>query len=201
MKIIGITGGIGAGKSTVLRILEQDMGAYVVEADSVAHELMLPGQTAYARIIDTFTEPDMQEALILENQMINRAVLSRLVFSDEEKLRQLNAIVHPEVKQYILSKMEEKKAEAAPLFVIEAALLIEDGYEAICDELWYVYAAEAVRVRRLMEGRGYSAEKCRSVIENQASEDFYRRHCKHVIDNSGDVENTKKQVKELLKTF
>lgn len=201
MKIIGITGGIGAGKSTVLRILEEDMGAYVLETDCIAHELMQPGHTAYSRIIDTFKDSAMQESLMSEDQTINRSVLAGLVFSDEEKLKQLNAIVHPEVKQYILSEIEEKKAEDIPLFVIEAALLIEDGYEAICDELWYIYAPEEVRIKRLMAKRGYTIDKCRSVIENQAPETFYRRHCKYVIDNTDDIENIKKLVKELLKTL
>lgn len=201
MKIIGITGGIGTGKSTVLRILEQDMGAYVLEADKVAHTLMLPSQPAYTGILAAFADACEQEPLVLEDGTINRSALSELVFSDEEKLKQLNAIVHPEVKRYILSQIEEKRAEQIPLFIIEAALLIEDGYEHICDELWYIYASEEVRIKRLITKRGYSAESCENVIRNQASEGFYRSHCKYVIDNSDGIENTKKQVKELLKTF
>jgi dephospho-CoA kinase len=201
MKIIGITGGIGTGKSTILNILQEDMGAFVLEADRIAHELMQPGHMMYQQIVDAFSTPELTDALVLENQTINREVLGTLVFSDAEKLKQLNTIVHPAVKQYILSAIEEKQADGCPLFVIEAALLIEDGYSAICDELWYIYASEEVRIERLMEGRGYTLEKCRRVIQNQSDEDFYRKYCAHVVDNSGRLEDAKKQVKELLKTL
>jgi dephospho-CoA kinase len=199
MKIIGITGGIGVGKSTVLQMLKEESGIYVLEADSAAHLLMQPEQPAYKKIVAAFSDEVSENELLNEDASINRTVLSGIVFSDEQRLQQLNAIVHPEVKRYILSQIEEKRQEGIRIFVIEAALLIEDGYETICDELWYIHADEAVRIHRLMENRGYTYEKCRSVIRSQASEDFYRKHCRYVIENSADTDNTKKQVKELLK--
>lgn len=195
MKVIGITGGIGAGKSTILSILEEQYHAYVLEADQVAHNLMEPGQRAYQRIVEFFTE-----AVLDTNGSIHRGRLAEEVFQNPEGLTALNAIVHPEVKDFILKTIQKcRESGEVHIFVIEAALLIEDGYKEICDELWYIYAPEEVRVRRLMEARKYSLEKCESIIRNQAGDEFYRSHCTRLIENYHSLENTKKQLEELLK--
>lgn len=195
MKVIGITGGIGAGKSTILSILQEEHHAYVLEADRAAHTIMEPRQRAYTRIVNTFTD-----AILDTDGSIHRGRLADVVFQNPDGLKALNAIVHPEVKQFVLEAIERcRRAGDIPFFVIEAALLIEDGYQEICDELWYIYAPEEVRVRRLMESRNYSREKCEAIIGNQSSDAFYRRHCTHVIENYHSLENTKKQLEELLK--
>lgn len=195
MKVIGITGGIGAGKSTILSILKEEYHAYVLEADQAAHDIMEPGQRAYTRIVNTFTD-----AILDLDGRIHRGRLADVVFQNPDGLKALNAIVHPEVKQFVLEAIENcRRAGDIPFFVIEAALLIEDGYQEICDELWYIYAPEEVRVRRLMESRNYSREKCEAIIGNQSSDAFYRSHCTHVIENYHSLENTKKQLEELLK--
>lgn len=195
MKIIGITGGIGAGKSTILSILKAEYHAYVLEADQVAHDIMEPGQRAYTRIVSTFTD-----AILDEDGRIHRGRLAEVVFQNPDRLKALNEIVHPEVKHFVLEAIQNcRKAGDIPIFVIEAALLIEDGYQEICDELWYVYVPEEIRVRRLMEARNYSREKCEAVMGSQSSDAFYRSHCTHVIENYHSLENTKKQLEELLK--
>ncbi|MCM1494276.1 MAG: dephospho-CoA kinase [Bacteroides sp.] len=195
MKIIGITGGIGAGKSTVLSILKEDYQAYVLEADRVAHAVMEPGQRAYTRIVGAFTD-----AILDAEGRIHRGRLADVVFQNPDGLKQLNEIVHPEVKGWILDAIQScRQAVAPPLFIIEAALLIEDGYEEICDELWYIYAPEEVRIRRLMKSRKYSREKCMAIMGNQSPDAFYRSHCTHIIENYHSLENTKKQLEELLK--
>ena len=194
MKIIGITGGIGAGKSTVLSILEQDYGAYCVEADKVAHKLMEPREAAYRQIVEVFS-PDILD----QQKQIHRGRMSALIFQHPEKREQLNQIVHPAVKQYILNDIERCRMEGkVAIYVLEAALLIEDGYKQICDELWYVYAEEEQRIKRLMESRGYSREKCIQILNSQSTEDFYRGNCDRMIQNDGDIENTKKQVEQFL---
>lgn len=194
MKIIGITGGIGAGKSTVLSILEQDYGAYCVEADKVAHKLMEPGEAAYQQIVEVFS-PDILD----QQKQIHRGRMSALIFQHPEKREQLNQIVHPAVKQYIRNDIERCRMEGkVAIYVLEAALLIEDGYKQICDELWYVYAEEEQRIKRLMESRGYSREKCIQILNSQSTEDFYRGNCDRMIQNDGDFENTKKQVEQFL---
>ena len=199
MNIIGITGGIGTGKSTVLRMLETDFHAFVIEADKVAHDLMLPDQPVYNLIKDTFSEEALYSELFFPDRTINRATLSKIVFSDSNKLALLNAIVHPAVKDYILFQIKLQSEKEVRLFVIEAALLIEDGYKEICDELWYIYSSEDTRIKRLMTGRGYTREHCESVINNQSSDEFYRMNCDHIIDNSMDEKSTRKQLEELLK--
>lgn len=194
MKIIGITGGIGTGKSTILNILEQEHDAYVVETDRLAHSLMCPGQTAFEQIVATFGKD-----ILNEEGAIHRGKLGQIVFQDKEKLQQLNNIVHPAVKNHILQDIAiQKNRGMVSFYVIEAALLIEDGYKAICDEMWYIYAALDVRIERLLEGRGGTREKWLQVIANQSTEDFYRQHCDMIIDNGKSVEETTSVIKGLL---
>ncbi len=196
MKIIGITGGIGSGKSTVLNLLRDKYQAYIVEADRVAHDLMEPGQAAYEKIKAVFPE-----TVFHADGTINRAALGQIVFQDTDRLKQLNEIVHPAVKAWIRNEIEQQKQSGScQLFVIEAALLIEDGYTAICDEIWYVYVEESIRIKRLMESRGYTEEKCRAVMKNQSNEAYYRQNTSAWIDNSLSFEDTEKQVDGLLKS-
>ena len=193
MRVIGITGGIGTGKSTILRIMEE-MGAYVLEADSLAHNLMEPGQPAYIRITEFFGND-----IIREDGTIDRGRLGQLVFQNPEALEQLNGIVHPAVKEFILRDIEEKKKSGkVRWYVIEAALLIEDGYRLICDELWYIHAEKEVRIERLLSGRGGTREKWEQVMANQSADEFYRANCDVVIDNGNNLKKTINMVKDLL---
>lgn len=192
MFIIGITGGIGTGKSTVLQILEKE-GCFVVEADALAHKQMEPGQTVYKKIVDLFGP-----AILEADGRIQRKKLGKIVFENPFRLKQLNDIVHPAVKEYILADIEKKRRKGVDFYVIEAALLIEDGYRDICDEIWYVYATKEERMKRLLSGRGGSREKWESVIKNQSAEDYYRQHCDFVIDNGENLTKTEDIVKELL---
>lgn len=194
MRIIGITGGIGSGKSTVLRMLEGKYSAYIVETDKLAHSLMRPGQNAYIQITEAFgTE------ILNEDKTINRERLGSIVFKDKEALEQLNKIVHPAVKEYIRQDIDEKRASKQIMYyVIEAALLIEDGYKEICDELWYVYVEKEERIRRLLNSRGGDCKKWENIINNQSSEEFYRTYCDEIIDNGKNVEDIETAINELL---
>ena len=195
MKIIGITGGIGTGKSTVLNILEKEYGAFIVETDKLAHQLMSPGEEAYQSTVETFGKD-----ILCDDNTIDRGKLGSIVFNNKDMLCELNKIVHPAVKKYILEDIELKNKQGyVEYYVIEAALLIEDGYKAICDEIWYIYASQEVRIQRLIEGRGKDAEKWLQVIANQSSEDYYRRCCDVTIDNGDSIEKTFVTIKELLK--
>lgn len=194
MKIIGITGGIGSGKSAVLRLLKEEYHAYIMETDVLAHDLMCVGKPVYQQIVDTFG-PD----ILTDDMEINRTILGSMVFSDEEKLKKLNQIVHPAVKNYILSDIQNKKAQGeVSLFVIEAALLIEDGYKEICDEIWYIRAKEEIRLKRLLQSRGGSRQKWLNIIKNQSDEAFYMSNCEHIVNNNEDFVKTANVVKELL---
>lgn len=193
MRIIGITGGIGTGKSTLLKLLKEEYGAYIVETDKLAHELMQPGQSAYNRIVQTFGTD-----ILYVDGTIDRRKLGDIVFKNKTDLEKLNGIVHPAVKEYILADIEKKREEGTVFYVIEAALLIEDGYKAICDEIWYIYVEREERLKRLVAGRGGNREKYESVIANQSSDEYYRQYCDVVIDNGKTLEKTANVVKELL---
>lgn len=194
MRILGITGGIGTGKSTVLHLLEQEYQAYIVETDKLAHELMMPGNTTYKKIIEYFGTD-----ILSEDGSIDRGKLGSIVFRDERELEELNHIVHPAVKQYILEDIRRKKAEGqVAIYVIEAALLIEDGYKEICDELWYIYVQKEERIRRLINGRGGIREKWESIIANQSSEEFYKKYCDTIVENGESVQNTADIIRDLL---
>ena len=194
MKIIGITGGVGAGKSAILAYLKEQHGAIVIEADKVGHLLMAPGGACYEKIIEAFGD-----GLIKEDQSIDRGKLGAIVFADEKRLECLNQIVHPEVKQWIRNEIKKERIKGeTELFVIEAALLIEDHYDEICDELWYIHTSEEIRRKRLKESRGYSEEKIVGIMANQLSPEQFQAVCQVVIDNSGMMEDTYRQIDKQL---
>lgn len=198
MKIIGITGGVGAGKSRVLNELKVQYGAYIIEADKLAHELMEPGKVIYEEIVTAFGEDILCEE---EPHVIDRVKLGKIVFSDKKHLEALNKIVHPLVKKSILMSIRQAKEKGdVRLFVIEAALLIEDEYKSICDELWYIWVDKETRIKRLMLQRNYTKEKSVSIMNNQSSDEFYKENCDFIIDNNRDYEYTSEQIKARLNT-
>ncbi len=192
LKVIGITGGVGAGKSEVLKMLEECSEACVLKADEAAHEV--ENKECRKRLTALLSED-----ILSEDGTIDKRRMAEKIFRDEALREKVNAIVHPAVKSYILSRIEEERKKGkADYFFIEAALLIEDGYELICDELWYVYADEEVRRKRLKASRGYSDEKTDSIMKAQNTDEVFRSHCSVLIDNSGELSDTKRQIMELL---
>lgn len=194
MKVIGITGGVGAGKSEILKYLKEKHGAVVIEADKVGHLLMEPGGACYYSIVEKFGS-----SILNGDQTINRGKLGKIVFADEGLLAELNKIIHPRVKSHIVSEIAKERAyHRTEYFVVEAALLIEDHYDVICDEMWYIHTDASVRAERLKETRGYDDEKITSICANQKSPEEFRSACQVVIDNSGDLAGTQKQIDEQL---
>ncbi len=194
MKVIGITGGVGAGKSAVLDYIEANFRAKVLKADEIAHTLMAPGSRCYETL-----KGRLPERLFLEDGTIDKTALGEAMFSNDELREQINEIVHPAVKVYILDMIaKEKKSGTVDYLMVEAALLIEDGYEKICDELWYVYASEEQRKKRLMESRGYTERQAERIFSSQLSEGAYRKHCRVVIENDKTLENACYQVTQAL---
>lgn len=195
MKFIGITGGVGAGKSEILAYLKKKPDTRVMLADEIAHELMEPGTDCYEKIRGQFSGED----IFLPQGGFDRGKLAAVIFSDEEKRMQMNAIVHPAVKDYVrkTAAEEREKGELEYLF-LEAALLIEEHYDEICDELWYIYTKEDVRRQRLMASRGYSGEKVQQIFASQLKEAEYRSHCRFILDNNGAVEETYRQLDRRL---
>jgi len=194
MKTIGITGGVGAGKSLVLNYLQNHYNARVYLADDIANDLKLPGQSCYDKIIELLGRNIIDsEGLIDKNKMAEK------IFSHKELLDEVNRIIHPAVKEYVLSQIElERKKGEIDYFILEAALLIEEGYDRILDELWYIYADTSVRSRRLKETRNYTRDKIDHIMASQLSETEFRKHCKVVINNNSDEEALYSQIDHIL---
>ena len=195
MKFIGITGGVGAGKSEILSYLGKKNGVRVMLADEIAHELMEAGTDCYKSLRQTFNDEDIWNS----DGSFNREKLAKVIFSDKIKRDIMNSIVHPAVKEYVIRQQEyEKERGELSLLVLEAALLIEEHYDKICDELWYIYTSEENRRDRLKASRGYSDEKIDNIFKSQLSEEEYRKYCAVVIDNNGSVEAAFEQIDKAL---
>lgn len=198
MKFIGITGGVGAGKSAILSYLAKKPDTRVMLADEIAHDLMEPGTDCYRAIEESFENED----IFLPEGGLDRSKLASVIFADATKRQRMNGIVHPAVKEYVRqTAREEREAGTLKLLVLEAALLIEEHYDEICDELWYIYTREDIRQKRLMESRGYSVEKVRQIFASQLKEEEYRSHCAVTIDNNGSVEASFLQIDEALRNM
>ena len=195
MKLIGITGGVGAGKTAILAYLEQNCSCRIELADEAAHKVKEPGGSCYGRLIEL-----LGTGILNTDGTIHKGRMAEAIFSDSEKLAAVNALIQPAVKEYLLREIEKERRKArVDYFFIEAALLIEEGYEKIVDELWYIYTREDIREKRLREGRGYSAQKVRSIMAGQLSDTQFREHCAFVIDNNRSLEDTYRQIDRKLR--
>ena len=191
MKFIGITGGVGAGKTEILKYLAGREDTKVMLADDIARELSEPGQSCNEKLQELFAGTDVFD----EKGKMNRPKAAAIIFKDEARRNGMNEILHPAVKEYVLHVLEQEKEEGRLRYlVLEAALLIEEHYDEICDELWYIYTREDIRKERLMRSRGYSPEKVQQIFDSQLQEAVYRKHCKVVIDNNGTVEDAIRQI-------
>ena len=188
-RIVGITGGVGAGKSSVLAILKDSFGAKVILADLVAHDLMEPGSEGLNRVTEA-----LGTSFIREDGSVDRKALAEIIFHDAKALETMNCIIHPMVWETI--REEALKCEES-LVIVEAAVF-DTAPEGLFDEMWYVYTTEENRILRLMESRGYTREKCESIIAKQDSEEQYRNRCGRVLDNNGTAEDIKRQLEEIL---
>lgn len=194
MKVIGITGGIGAGKTEILGYLQRRADCRVIIADRAAHELEKRGGICYDRLVALLGK----EVLSADGE-IDKARMAARIFADRKILDSVNAIVHPAVKEYIAGEIDKERERGAFRYLfIEAALLIEGGYDQIVDELWYIYADEETRRERLKKSRGYSDEKTDSIMRQQMADHMFRRHCRVVIDNSKTLAYAYQQIDEKL---
>ena len=196
MRSIGITGGVGAGKSEVMAYLQEQYGAAVILADDVGHSLMQKGNDCYEEIRRLFGDT------VLDPQgELDRKAIAEQVFCKPELLQALNTIIHPAVKSHVLRTFELEEKAGRKYVFLEAALLVEEQYDEICDELWYVYAEESVRAERLRKSRRYSEEKIRSMMAAQLSDEEFRKACGFVLDNSGDFKETIRQVDQRMRQY
>ena len=187
--IIGIVGGVGCGKSTVLTYLKEKYNAYIIEADKVAKEIMEKGNEVYNKVIREFPES------LDKDDNIDRKKLAKIVFNDAKKLETLKNITHPGTIKEITDRINNSSNQ---LVIVESAILIGSGIDKMCDEIWYVYCDLEKRIKRLMDSRGYSEEKTRNVIMNQMSEEEFNRVSDEFIDNSNSEEETHEQIDFIL---
>jgi len=172
MKFIGITGGVGAGKSAVLSYLEKNSNCRILIADNIARSLYEKGSDCFEKIVSV-----IGIECVDENGLIDHKKMAEVIFSDNSRREAINDIVHPAVKKYILQEveMERERGEIDFLF-LEAALLIDDGYDKICDELWYIYVPEEIRRERLKVSRGYSDKKIDNIFKSQRKDEDFRKY-------------------------
>jgi dephospho-CoA kinase len=189
---IGLTGGIGSGKSTAAKILAE-LGAPAIDADKVGHEIYRPGTPAYRKLIDAFGE-----GILAPDRTIDRRKLGPIVFADPAALKRLNAIVHPKM----FARMGEMVAamrrggETRPI-VIEAAILIEANWQPLFDEIWLVTAARECVIERVERDRGLKPEQTEARIRAQLSDEERRKYATSVIRNDGTLEELRAAVTRL----
>ena len=194
MKVYGITGGAGTGKSEVIKMLQQNFGGCVIMSDEVARELMQKGNISYQLIVEYFGRD-----ILMDDGEIDRKKLADHVFNNKEALEKLNSMTHPYVKNEIRKLIAEAEASGECRFVaLESAILLECGYEDICDEFWYVYTKPEIRRQRMKETRNYSDEKVDSVMRNQQPDEVFFEQCSFVIKNNTTLSDVYVQLKEKL---
>jgi dephospho-CoA kinase len=189
--VIGLTGGIGTGKSTVTQMLEE-LGAAVIDADKVGHQIYLPDLPAWREIVETFGQEVLQA-----DRTINRQALGKLVFADPEALRTLNHIVHPKMYDRMAELIAELRARGGmQAIVIEAAILIEANWQPLADQIWLVVASEPVVIARLAKQRNLSSAQVRTRIAAQLSNEERLKHAHVVIRNDGSLDEVRAAVQQ-----
>jgi dephospho-CoA kinase len=183
--LIGLTGNIATGKSAVANLL-RDLGATVIDADALTHELQRKGTPTYDAIVAAFGA-----GILNGDGEIDRRVLGSIVFADAKKLKQLEAIMHPAVAIESARRITEAPT---PIIVYEAIKLIEAGRAGMCDAIWVVTAKYEVQLERLMRDRQMSGAEARTRIEAQPPQSEKVKHANVVIDNSGSIEETRRQI-------
>jgi dephospho-CoA kinase len=190
MFVIGLTGGIGSGKSVVSRMLEK-LGAAVIDADQVGHEAYLPHTETWEAVVAHFGKEILQQ-----NDEIDRKKLGAKVFSDPDARDRLNAIMHPRMYTMIEERIERLREQNAEAVVVEAAVLIEAGWVPLVDEVWTVTAPEEAVVQRLHRRNGASEEQTRQMVHAQLTSEERIQRAVVVIENSQGMEELRQRVQE-----
>ena len=190
MKIIGLTGGIAAGKSAAAQALEQ-LGARIIDADAIAHALTRPGEGLVRDIAAAFGAH-----VLAQDGSLDRAALAKLVFFDETQRKRLEALMHPRIEQRMTQCLDEARADGIACAALVVPLLFEAGLERLCDEVWVVDTPVSVRMERLGH-RGLSHEEAQARIASQMPDDQRMARANKVLDGSGSLEQLKAQTTAL----
>ena len=189
--VIGLTGGIGSGKSTVANILKDEFGAFLILTDDLAKDLMKPNMNTYNKVVGYFGRE-----ILNEDETINTQKLSGIVFKNRRELEKLNEFSHGDVISEIKEILNNNTDN--DLIVIESAILRESGCDKFCDEVWSVVTDDEIRTKRLCESRGYSKEKSRQIMNNQKDNDWYIGNCDKYIVNDGNFLNLKEKISQFI---
>ncbi len=190
-KVIGLTGGIGSGKSTVSQCLAE-LGAIILDADEVGHEAFKPNTEAWREVVATFGRQ-----ILTPSGEIDRKKLGEIVFSNPEFLSQLNQIMHPRMYDLVKAQIEEYRRQGVNVVVLEAAILIEAGWTSLVDEIWITVASEPTVLERLKKQRGLEEKQTLARIHSQLSTEEWVKNADVLINNDGDLDEVKVRVKEL----
>jgi len=192
MKTIGLTGGIGSGKTAVATILEE-LGAVVIHADTVGHEIYRPKSEGWGRVTAAFGT-----GVLAPDQTVDRSKLAAIVFNDPQALKRLNAIVHPLMFDEIERRIESSRAAGSSRpIVLEAAVLIEANWLPLVDEVWLVVATKHAIIERVGHQRGLSPQAVAARVDAQLSDTERRRFAHVVVENTGSLSDLRKQVEAL----
>jgi len=191
MKVIGLTGGIGSGKSTVAQFLAE-LGAVVLDADKVGHVAFKPGTEAWREVVAAFGRQ-----ILTPDGEIDRRKLGEVVFGNPEALLRLNQIMHPQIDKMVKAQFEEYRRQGVRVVVLEIPLLLETGGTSLVDEVWVTVASESTVLRRLEERSGLSRQQSLARIRSQMSNEERVKHADEVINNDDSLDELKAKVKEL----
>jgi len=189
--VIGLTGGIASGKSTVARLLAE-LGAAVIDADKMGHDAFRPDSEAWRLVVREFGD-----WILNDGGEIDRGKLADIVFSDPTALERLNAIMHPRIRRMVEQRIEELRGQGVGVVVVEAALLIEAGWIDLVDRLWVVTASEDIVVERLCDQKGYTEERARARIGAQMTAGQRAGYADVIIENSSDLDSLRHRVEAL----
>ena len=191
MKVIGLTGGIGSGKSTVSQLLAE-LGAVILNADKVGHEALKPDSEIWRQVVAAFGRQ-----ILTPDGNIDRKKLGNIVFGNPESLSRLNQIMHPRMYALVKAQLEEYRRQGVGVVVLEAPLLLEAGWTSLVDEVWVTTAPEATVLKRLQERTGLSQAESLTRLRSQLSPAERARHADAVINTDCDPDELKAKVKEL----
>ncbi len=191
MKVIGLTGGICSGKSTVSQFLAE-LGAVIIDADKVGHETFKPGTAAWREVVAAFGK-----GILAPNGEVDRKKLSEIVFENYEALSRLNKIMHPRIFEMVKKQIEDNRRKGAAVVVLEATLLMEAGWKPLVDEVWLTVASEATALKRFKERSELSEKEGLARIRSQPLPEERIKHADVVIDTDCTLEELKARVREL----
>jgi len=191
MIVVGLTGGILSGKSTISQMLAEK-GAVIIDADKIGHEAYKPHTKTWQELVDAFGM-----SILKENMEIDRKKLGEIVFNDTRALARLNKIVHPEMHSMMKEEIERLRSEGVGVVVLEAAVLIEANWTDLVDEVWVAVAPEEVAVKRLQNRGGLSEEQARARIRSQISSGERAKHADVIIDTDCELSEVRAKVAEL----